>query len=64
MQARRESQGRDEKQGQREALLRALRVVNLQVTALTEHMAYIEERMRQLERASFDAPANAAAADS
>jgi hypothetical protein len=58
MQARGKSQGWNEKQDQRETLLRALRVVNLQVTALTEHMAYIEDRMRQLERESVDAPAD------
>jgi hypothetical protein len=58
MHARQESQGRDEKLDQREALLRALRVVDLQVTALTEHLAYLEERMRKLERESVDAPAD------
>jgi hypothetical protein len=55
MHVQREGQGRKEKQDQREALLRALRVINLQVTALTEHMAYIEERIRRLERESVDA---------
>ena len=58
MQLQREGQGRNEKQDQREALLRALRVINLQVNALTEHMAYIEERIRRLERESVDPPAN------
>jgi hypothetical protein len=58
MQLQREGQGRNEKQDQREALLRALRVINLQVTALTEHMAYIEERIRRLERESVDALAD------
>jgi hypothetical protein len=35
-----------------------LRVINLQVTAVTEHMVYIEERIRRLERESVGPPAN------
>jgi hypothetical protein len=59
MHIRQESAGWGEKQEQREALLRALSVVNLQITAMTEHMAYIEERIRHLERDSSDLNADA-----
>ena len=49
MESQPESLGWKEKQDQRHAILRSLMYVNLQITATTEHISWIEQRILKLD---------------
>jgi hypothetical protein len=49
MQKRPENLGWKEKHAQRQAVLRSLTAVNLQIATITEHIAWLEERICHLQ---------------
>jgi hypothetical protein len=49
MQKRPASLGLEEKHIQRQAVLRSLTAVNLQIATITEHIAYLEQRIHHLQ---------------
>ena len=49
MQKRQVSLGWEEKHVQRQAILRSLTAVNLQIATITEHISCLEEQLRHLQ---------------